>query len=129
MLFHRSFGSWRAPGYSNRDLGANEDSYARAYMACVWAFRGINVFVQKIADVLRKGQVVNKATNPITTPTRTNLARPTRRSRNARNTVTSSHTARCRRSVAIIPTWRRQHAIGAPCRLGITRRGDGRSAA
>ncbi len=61
--FHSSFGSWQAPGYSNRDLGANEDGYARAYMACVWAFRGINVFVQKIADVLRKGQVVNKATN------------------------------------------------------------------
>lgn len=61
--FHSSFGSWQAPGYSNRDLGANEDGYARAYMACVWAFRAINVFVQKISDVLRKGQVVNKATN------------------------------------------------------------------
>lgn len=64
--FHSSFGAWSAPGYSNRDLSANEDGYARAYTACVWAYRAINVLVQKVADVLRHGNVVNKQTsNPV----------------------------------------------------------------
>lgn len=60
--FHSSFGARAAPGYSARDFSANEDGYARAYLTCVWAYRAINVFVQKVAEVLRRGQVVDKQT-------------------------------------------------------------------
>lgn len=71
--FHSDFSAWSVAGSGYRELGANEDGYARAYMACTWAFRASNVFVQKIAEVLRRGAVVDKATgkevptHPLTT--------------------------------------------------------------
>ncbi|MBK8029207.1 MAG: phage portal protein [Chloroflexi bacterium] len=51
---HSSFGGWY--GLS----GTNAESYARAYMTSVWAFRAINVRVQKVAEVLRRGRVIHR---------------------------------------------------------------------
>jgi HK97 family phage portal protein len=36
------------------------ESYARAYMSCVWAFRAVNVRTGMIASVLRRGRVVSR---------------------------------------------------------------------
>jgi HK97 family phage portal protein len=51
---HSGFGGWYGFG------AANAESYARAYMTCVWAFRAINVRVQKVAEVLRRGRVIDR---------------------------------------------------------------------
>ena len=53
---HSAFGAWYGVGWN----GSSAESYARAYMANVWAFRAINVRVQKVAEVLRRGQVIHR---------------------------------------------------------------------
>lgn len=59
---HTSFGAWMSPSSGYREFSANENGYAQAYMSCVWAFRAINVLVQKVSEVLRRGEIVNKVT-------------------------------------------------------------------
>jgi len=53
---HSSFGGWYGAGFG----ATNAESYARAYMTSVWAFRAINVRVQKVAEVLRRGRVIQR---------------------------------------------------------------------
>ena len=57
---HSTFGGWIAAGAGLRDFGMSADAYARAYMSCVWAFRAINVRVQKVAEVLRRGRLIER---------------------------------------------------------------------
>lgn len=60
--FHTDLSGLYRPTYGGyREWGLSDDSYARAYMACVWLFRAINVRVSKVADVLRRGQLVERA--------------------------------------------------------------------
>lgn len=53
---HSAFGGWYGYGLGT----TNAESYARAYMSCAWAFRAINVRVQKVAEVLRRGRVIDR---------------------------------------------------------------------
>jgi len=57
---HSTFGGWYGAGSGAGFSGANAESYARAYMTCVWAFRAINVRVQKVAEVLRRGRLIDR---------------------------------------------------------------------
>lgn len=60
---HSSLANWLRPGGSTfRELGNGDDGYAQAYMTCTWAFRAINVRVQKVAEVMRRGRVVDRQT-------------------------------------------------------------------
>lgn len=59
--FHSDLSALTRPYSGFRELGLSDDSYARAYMACVWLFRAINVRVLKVAEVLRRAQLINRS--------------------------------------------------------------------
>lgn len=59
--FHADLSALTRPYSGFRELGLSDDSYARAYMACVWLFRAINVRVLKVAEVLRRAQLINRS--------------------------------------------------------------------
>lgn len=62
-----SFSNWlRGSGVNTMPLyNYDATNYARAYMACVWAFRAVNVRAQVVASVLKRGRVVTKDGTPL----------------------------------------------------------------
>lgn len=65
--FNASLSGLYRPYTGYRELGHSDDGYARAYMACVWVFRAINVRVGKIADVLRRAQLLDRVSGQVVT--------------------------------------------------------------
>lgn len=65
--FHSDLSALTRPYSGFRELGLSDDSYARAYMACVWLFRAINVRVLKVAEVLRRAQLIDRASGRLIT--------------------------------------------------------------
>lgn len=65
--FHSDLSAFTRPYSGFREMGLSDDSYARAYMACVWLFRAINVRVLKIAEVLRRAQLLDRASGKLIT--------------------------------------------------------------
>lgn len=58
-------GAWQSlnqTGGGYTELGRHEWGYAQAYVACGWAKRAIDIRVQKVSELLRKGKVVDKTT-------------------------------------------------------------------
>lgn len=65
--FHSDLSALTRPYSGFRELGLSDDSYARAYMACVWLFRAINVRVLKVAEVLRRAQLIDRISGRLIT--------------------------------------------------------------